>query len=83
LSILQQIEATLGRPGLETMHIHLSGIAYTAKGERHHLNLQESDLNYADLMRALKDMKVAGTVVCESPSLEDDALLLQETYARS
>jgi len=83
MGVLRQIEAALGRPGLESMHIHLSGIAYTAKGERHHLNLQESDLQYVDLMRALKDMRVAGTLVCESPSLEEDALLLQETYARA
>lgn len=82
ITVLRQIEQALGRPGLENMHIHLSGIEYTAKGERKHLNLQESDLKYTDLMRALKDMKVAGTLVCESPSLEDDALLLQETYAR-
>jgi deoxyribonuclease IV len=82
LGILQQIEAALGRPGLDAMHIHLSGIAYTAKGERHHLDLQESDLHYVELLHALKDMRVAGTLVCESPSLEEDALLLQETYAR-
>ena len=82
LGVLQKIEGVLGRSGLERMHIHVSGIEYTAKGERKHLNLQESDLKYTDLMRALKDMKVAGTLVVESPALEDDALLLQETYAR-
>lgn len=82
LAVLQQTEAALGRAGLQTMHIHLSGIAYTDKGERHHLNLQESDLQYEALLRALKDMRASGTVVCESPNLEEDALLLQETYAR-
>jgi deoxyribonuclease-4 len=82
MGVLQQIERTLGRPGLDTMHIHVSGIEYTDKGERKHLNLQESDLKYEELMRALKDMKVGGTLVCESPSIEGDALLLQETYAR-
>ena len=82
LSVLQHIERVLGRPGLDTMHVHISGIAYTAKGERNHLNLQESDLQYEALLRALKDVKAGGTVVCESPSLEEDALLLQETYAR-
>jgi deoxyribonuclease-4 len=82
ITILQQIEAALGRAGLESMHIHVSGIEYTDKGERKHLNLQESDLKYVELMRALKDMKAAGTLVCESPSIEEDALLLQETYAR-
>lgn len=82
IAVLQQIESVLGRRGLENMHIHLSGIAYTDKGERHHLNLQESDMQYEALMRALKDMKAGGTLVCESPNLEEDALLLQETYAR-
>ena len=82
VGVLRQIEQALGRAGLETMHIHVSGIEYTAKGERKHLPLQESDFKYDVLMRALKDMKVGGTLVCESPSLEDDALLLQETYAR-
>ena len=82
LSVLQQIEAALGRHGLETMHMHVSGIEYTAKGERKHLVLQESDLKYDELLRALKDVKASGTLVCESPNLEDDALLLQETYAR-
>jgi deoxyribonuclease IV len=82
MTVLQAIEVALGRPGLETMHMHVSGIEYTAKGERKHLVLQESDLKYEELLRALKDMKVAGTLVCESPNLEDDALLLQETYAR-
>lgn len=82
IAVLKHIEHVLGRRGLENMHIHLSGIEYTAKGERKHLNLRESDLNYEELMRALKDMQVSGTLVCESPNLEEDALLLQETYAR-
>lgn len=82
LAVLQQIERVLGRLGLDNMHIHVSGIAYTAKGERHHLNLQESDLQYEALLRALKDMNAGGIVVCESPNLEEDAMLLQETYAR-
>lgn len=82
MGVLRNVEEALGRAGIENMHIHLSGIAYTAKGERHHLNVQESDFKYADLMRALKDAGAGGALVCESPNLEEDALLLQETYAR-
>jgi deoxyribonuclease-4 len=62
------------------MHIHIAGIAYGASGEIKHLNLKESDLNYPALLRALKDFRVSGLIVCESPNLEEDALLLQETY---
>jgi len=80
-SILQQVEERLGRDALDNMHIHLSGIAYSDKGERKHLNLEESDFQYIELLRALKDYEVKGLVICESPSLEADALLLQSTYS--
>ena len=79
-TILEQIEDKLGRVALDNMHIHASGIAYGKKGEIKHLNMRESDFNYTDLLRALKDYKVKGLLICESPNLEEDALLLQETY---
>jgi len=79
-SILLQIQERLGRTALDNMHIHVSGIAYGKKGETKHLNLGESDFRYAELLRALKDNDVKGLVICESPNLEEDALLLQATY---
>lgn len=79
--ILSQIERKLGRRGLDNMHIHLSGIAYSSKGEIKHLMLPGSDLHYAELLKALKERRAKGVVICESaPYLEQDALLLQETY---
>ena len=80
ISILQQIEEKLGRAALSNMHIHVAGIAYGGKGEIKHLNLKESDFQYAELLKALKDYNVKGIVICESPNLEEDALLLQATY---
>ena len=80
VSILLQIEEKLGRTALDNMHIHVSGIAYGGKGEIKHLNLKESDFQYAELLKALKDYKAKGIVICESPNLEEDALLLQATY---
>ena len=80
-SILQQIQERLGRAALDNMHIHVSGIDYSlTKGERKHLNLKESDFQYAELLKALKDYDAGGFVICESPNLEEDALLLQATY---
>ena len=79
--ILDQIERKLGRRGLDNMHIHLSGIAYGNKGEIKHLMLEDSDLHYAELLKALKERKAKGVVICESaPNIEQDALLLQQTY---
>jgi Endonuclease IV (EC 3.1.21.-) len=82
-AILSRIENKLGRVALNNMHIHASGIAYGEKGEIKHLNMKESDFNYVDLIKALKDYKVKGLVISESPNLEEDALLLQETYNSS
>jgi deoxyribonuclease-4 len=79
-SVLSQIEKRLGRAALDNMHIHASGIAYGKKGEQKHLDLEESDLKYVELVRALRDYDVKGLLICESPSLEGDALLLQKTY---
>ena len=79
-SILLQVKEKLGRAALDNMHIHVSGIAYGGKGEIKHLNLKESDFQYAELLEALKDYDVKGIVICESPNLEEDALLLQTTY---
>jgi len=82
-AILEQIENKLGRATLDNMHIHASGIAYGERGEIRHLNMKESDFNYVDLVKALKDYKVKGLVISESPNLEEDALLLRETYYNS
>lgn len=81
-AVLKRVEEYLGRAALEDMHIHVSGIKYGDKGELSHLNLEESDLQYVELLRALKDYGAGGMVICESPNLETDALLLQTTYNR-
>jgi len=81
--ILDQVERKLGRRGLDNMHMHVSGIAYGKKGEIKHLMLPDSDFRYAELLKALKEHKAKGVVICESvPYLEKDALLLQKTYRR-
>ena len=79
---LERIGERLGRAALERLHIHMGGIEYGPRGERRHLPLRSSPFRYRELLRALKDCRVSGWVVCESPAMEDDALLLQRTYRR-
>ncbi len=78
--VLTKVEVKLGKDGLRNMHIHLAGIAYSIKGERNHLNLKDSDMNYESISKAWNDFGIAGTVICESPNSEEDALLLKKTY---
>lgn len=75
--LLGRYAATLGSDALRQLHIHLSGIEYGPKGERKHLPITESDLNLEAILRALNDHGCAGRMLCESPVLEEDALLIQ------
>lgn len=79
--ILAKIEEGLGKQALKNMQVHVSGIEYGHAGEKRHLNLRDSDLKYKELLKAFKDFKVEGAVICESPNLEEDAMLLQEEYS--
>jgi deoxyribonuclease-4 len=79
-STLGHIEKRLGRAALDDVHIHFSGIRYGARGEISHLNLKDSDFKYTELLKALRDYEVMGLIICESPNLEEDAVLLRDTY---
>ena len=81
-SILEKIEKELGKQALENMHMHVAGIEYGDKGEKNHLLLNESKFNYKELMRALKEFKVKGVLICESPNIEGDALLMKKCYEK-
>lgn len=78
--VLERIGKELGDIALENFHAHIAGIEYTSKGEKQHLILQDSDMNYKDLLRALKNFNVKGAVVCESPNIEGDAQILKDYY---
>lgn len=80
-SVLLEIYAkSLGGDALKHMHIHLSGIEYSEKGERNHLPLRESDFDLLGLFKALKSSGCGGRILCESPAMEDDALYMQNTW---
>src|SRR3989344_1136345 len=78
--ILTFLEKKLGRRILDNMHIHISGIEYGEKGEKWHLNLNQSDLRYLELLKALKEFRVKGIVISESPINDEDALRLKKAW---
>ena len=79
-NIFERIGKELGQRALDNFHAHLAGIEYGAKGEKRHLILQESDMNYKDLLKAFKDFNVKGALVCESPNIETDTKILKDYY---
>ena len=82
LAMLKLVRKRLGARALKQIHIHLSGIEYGPKGEKHHLPLAEADLKYRDLFRALHDSGCAGRILCESPKMEDDALVMRKAWTK-
>ncbi len=79
--ILEAYDKALGDAGLKSLSTHISGIAYSEKGEREHLPLTESDLDLDAILRALKDFSCEGRILIESPAMEEDALLVQRRWA--
>lgn len=81
---INKIRDILGEDALHTCHFHMSGIAYTAKGEKEHIPLNEAEWRYRDLLDVLAQNHVAGTVSVEAPKPfhTSDALHLQATYRR-
>ncbi len=78
--ILKKVAKKLGGEAIKNLHVHISGALYGGKGEIKHLDLRDSDFHYDSWVRALKDCGAAGMVICESPNLEADALLLKNLY---
>ena len=78
--VLEAYARALGDDALKRLHIHLSGIEYGPKGERNHLKIQEADLDVLAIFRALKDFHASGRILCESPVLEEDAVLLKQWW---
>jgi len=65
---------------MQHLHIHLSGINYGPKGEKNHLVMEASDLDFRNLMRALHVAGVKGRILSESPVLEVDALEFRKLW---
>lgn len=77
---LERVRSVLGQGALEHLHVHVSGMHYTEKGERNHLNLADSDFPFLLLLQALESEQAGGRLICESPNLEQDAILLKKQW---
>lgn len=80
VAVLSNVKENLGKDSTKNLHMHISGISSNAKGDLKHLNLNESDFNWKDLLKALKDQDCKGYMICNSPNLEEDAIMLKEYY---
>lgn len=80
MKTLDRVEAETGSQALSQMHLHVSGVTTTSKGDLKHLNLEKSKFNWKEMLKALKDRDCRGYLICNSPNLEEDALMMKEYY---
>jgi deoxyribonuclease-4 len=80
--VLDRLAEVLGDDALGGLHLHLSGIDYTEVGEKSHLLLDESDMQWEELLQALADVGAGGTLICECPmhGQEDELKRLRDAY---
>lgn len=62
----------------QPMHIHMTGVKYSEKGELQHLNIDSKEPDYKHFAEILKEREMDATVISESPNIEIDALKLKK-----
>lgn len=73
----------LGYDRVKNCHIHFSRIMYGNKGEIKHLNYTDDGFGpeFAPCAKAIKDLKLTPTVICESAGhMSQDSLIYQNIY---
>lgn len=82
--ILGKLEDGIGEIGSkqEALHCHFTRIEYTDSGERKHHVLMETEYGppLEPLLEVLAECGWDATIICETPFLEKDALLMKQNY---
>ncbi|MCX8197486.1 MAG: TIM barrel protein [Candidatus Micrarchaeota archaeon] len=81
--VLHEVEKRLGSKAAKDFHCHFSGIEFTPKGEKNHLEVSSNSPPFEQLAKAWKENGWSGRVICESPLLEKDALKLKKIYEKA
>lgn len=95
--IFDAIERALGSAALKKFHCHFSEISFTKNGEYKHLPLSDGAVRmdakkegagaggppFAPLAKLIKERGYVGTIVCETPMMENDALKMQKIFGQA
>ena len=80
--IFKRLEHHLG-DYVRHFHAHFSEINYSEKGERNHLPLgSNGEPPFGPLMKVIADNGYSGTIICETPKPDIDALTMQAEYKK-
>jgi deoxyribonuclease IV len=82
--IFEVVEHNFPGDYLKHFHSHYSNIEYTIKGERRHLEFSPfGEPPFQPLAELIVENGYGGTIICETPLLEQDALRLQEIFKKA
>ena len=65
---------------VDVIHSHFSGIEFSERGEKKHLPVSSGSPPFDKLAEAILKSKHDINIICESPELEDDALLMKDIF---
>ena len=82
LAVLSAVEKRLGSKAAKSFHCHFSGIEIIEAGEKNHLPVSSGSPPFEPLAEAWEENGWSGRVICESPLIEKDALVLQKAYLK-
>lgn len=81
--IFSILEKELGEY-VKDFHAHFSEVNYNEKGELNHLELGTANQPpFRPLISIIKELGYSGTIICETPKLDIDALILQKEYKKN
>jgi deoxyribonuclease-4 len=80
--IFDYLEKRLGKKAVQTLHSHFTGVAFSEKGEKHHLTIDSNQPPFKPLAELLVEQGYSGTIISESPTIEKDALIMKKVYEK-
>lgn len=83
--IFDRISTELCPEYADKLHCHFSKIEYTKGGEKKHLTFSDSEYgpDYEPLMKAIAELGVSPTIICESDgTMAEDALAMKNEYIK-
>ncbi len=83
--VFDRISTELCPEYADKLHCHFSKIEYTKGGEKKHLTFEDSQYgpDFEPLMKAIADLGVSPTIICESDgTMAEDALAMKTEYMK-
>ncbi len=83
--VFDKIASSCGAFVAEELHCHFSKIEYTGGGEKRHLTFEDNEFgpDFEPLMKAIYDLGVHPTIICESAGTQaKDALSMKNEYLK-